>query len=51
MIIFVFFKRKALGKNLYNKIIAHTKLLEPDYFALQFIDTHNVKVGYKKNYL
>ncbi|CAF0793229.1 unnamed protein product [Adineta ricciae] len=35
--------RKALGKNLYEKIIAHRKLVEPDYFGLQFIDTHNVK--------
>lgn len=35
--------RKALGKNLYDKVIAHTKLVEPDYFGLQFTDTHNVK--------
>ncbi|CAF0897341.1 unnamed protein product [Rotaria sordida] len=35
--------RKALGKNLYDKVIAHTKLVESDYFGLQFIDTHNVK--------
>lgn len=35
--------RKALGKVLYDKVIAHTKLIEPDYFALQFTDTHNVK--------
>ncbi|UJR20736.1 hypothetical protein I4U23_023855 [Adineta vaga] len=36
-------ERKALGKNLYDKIIAHRKLVEPDYFGLQFIDTHNIK--------
>ncbi|CAF3865995.1 unnamed protein product [Rotaria magnacalcarata] len=35
--------RKALGKSLYDKVIAHTKLVEPDYFGLQFTDTHNVK--------
>ncbi|CAF0878138.1 unnamed protein product [Rotaria sp. Silwood1] len=35
--------RKALGKSLYDKVIAHTKLVESDYFGLQFIDTHNVK--------
>lgn len=35
--------RKALGKSLYEKVIAHTKLVEPDYFGLQFTDTHNVK--------
>ncbi|CAF4875750.1 unnamed protein product, partial [Rotaria socialis] len=32
-----------LGKSLYDKVIAHTKLVEPDYFGLQFTDTHNVK--------
>ncbi|CAF2745638.1 unnamed protein product [Rotaria sp. Silwood2] len=35
--------RKAVGKSLYDKVIAHTKLVEPDYFGLQFTDTHNVK--------
>ncbi|CAF1650762.1 unnamed protein product [Adineta ricciae] len=35
--------RKALGKCLYDRVIAHTKLIEPDYFGLQFTDTHNVK--------
>ncbi|CAF4038256.1 unnamed protein product [Rotaria sp. Silwood2] len=34
--------RKALGKNLYDKVIAHTKLVESAYFGLQFTDTHNV---------
>ena len=42
---FFSFQRKALGKSLYEKVIAHSKLVEPDYFGLQFTDTHNVKVG------
>ncbi|CAF2403463.1 unnamed protein product [Rotaria sp. Silwood2] len=37
--------RKALGKNLYDKVIAHTKLVESAYFGLQFTDTHNVTVA------
>ncbi|CAF0749906.1 unnamed protein product [Adineta steineri] len=35
--------RKAVGKLLYDKVITHTKLVEADYFGLQFTDTHNVK--------
>ncbi|CAF3776005.1 unnamed protein product [Rotaria magnacalcarata] len=35
--------RKALGKDLYDKVIIHTKLIESDYFGLQFTDTHNVE--------
>jgi len=38
-----------LGKNLYDKIIAHIKLLESDYFGLQFTDTYHVKVGLLKD--
>ncbi|CAM2713528.1 unnamed protein product [Rotaria socialis] len=35
--------RKALGRDLYDKVIIHTKLIESDYFGLQFTDTHNVE--------